>query len=432
MDFSQNRYKTRSKTHHASGTGMKDLIMGSRDLDSYLNSLKTDNVKNTIYIHIPFCSKICTFCNMRRSLIDPPKDYADLVVEQIKRYSQYDYIQNKDYDSIYFGGGTPTTLDTNSLRKILQGLKNNLSITDGAEISLETTITELDKEKMEMLFEEGVNRFSIGIQTFSNSGRKTLGRIGDSETVIKKINQLLDIGFSNINIDLIYNYPNQSIDEIYKDIKIASSLDIAGFSFYSLILNDKAQLINTIRSPENYYNENLKREMEGFNIITKEAEKNGFEFLELTKMVRPGRDEYKYINIRHNGGDTLPIGAGAGGNIGNMAIMNELNLDKFKKQISDFKNLKGMVFKPKYYDIKKISSKLQFTQINMEEIENQYLKNNVISFFNKLIEEGFAMKKGNIYNLTGKGIFWGNNICRELSEITRESLISSNKIFAIK
>lgn len=429
MDFSQNRYDERSKTHHAAGTGIKHLIEGSVGLDEYLKRDIKKEGDDTVYIHVPFCSKICTFCNMRRSLIDPPSDYADLVEEQIKRFSEYDYIQKRKYDSIYFGGGTPTTLDTKDLRKILRALKDNLPITEGAEISVETSITELDEDKMQMMFEEGVNRFSIGVQTFSNKGRKTLGRIGDKDSVIKKINRLSDIGFSNINIDIIYNYLDQSIEEIYKDIEIASSLDIAGFSFYSLILNDKAQLIKRVENAKEYYSENFKREMKGFNIITEEARKNGFDFLELTKMVRPERDEYKYIKIRHSGGDTLPIGAGAGGGIGNIAMMNEINIDKFKYQIRNFKNQRNMLFKPEYKTIKKISSKPQFTKINIREIENLYTREKVEEFFNELVKEGFATKEDKIYNLTKKGIFWGNNICRELSQVAMNSLIpKDNKV----
>lgn len=423
MNFSQKRYDVRSKTHHAAGAGIKHLIEGSANLDEYLKRNLKKEGKDTVYIHIPFCSKICTFCNMRRSLIDPPSNYADLLEEQIKRFSDYDYVQRSKYDSIYFGGGTPTTLNTKDLRKILRALKNNLPITEQAEISVETSITELDKDKMEMLFEEGVNRFSIGVQTFSDRGRKVLGRTGTKDDVIKKINQLLEVGFSNINIDIIYNYPEQTIEEIYEDIEIASSLNIAGFSFYSLILDDRAQLINRVNNAKDYYNENFQREVKGFNIITEKAEKNGFDFLELTKMVRPNRDEYKYIKIRHGGGDTLPIGAGAGGTIGNMAMMNEINIEKFRNQIRNFRKQQNMLFKPEYKIIKKISSKPQFTKIDVTEIENQCIRNEAIAFLDELVHDEFVTREDEIYKLTKKGIFWGNNICRELSQIVSHSFI---------
>lgn len=431
MNLSQTRYQLRAKSHHAAGASIQELVGGRVNLDTYLREDYHHKGRDAIYIHVPFCTKICSFCNMRRSLAKPTRGYGDLVEEQIKKYSQYDAIQSKDYDSVYFGGGTPTALPVEELRTILRALKSNLPITKEAEISVETTITELDQEKMEMFREEGVNRFSIGVQTFSNQGRQTLGRKGDRDLVINKINQLLDMDFSNVNIDLIYNYPKQSIEEIYQDIEIASSLDIAGFSYYSLILNDQAKLRKAIKNADNYYDDNTMREMQGFNIITEEAQKNGFDFLELTKMVRPGRDDYKYIKIRNSGGSTLPLGAGAGGNLGHVSLMNEIKIDNWAHQVKNFEWVEAMGFKPAYGEIKTISAKLQFAKLDMREIQDDYLRTKVREFFKALAAEGFMFEKNDVYYLTKKGIFWGNNICRELAGLVQKIQCIEGKALAL-
>ena len=206
-----------------------------------------------------FAVKYVTFCNMRRSLITPPSSYSDLIVQQIKKYSEFQYIQDSKYDAIYFGGGTPTTLDTDDLQEILKAIKTYLPLTENAEITIETSITDLTKEKMDMFFEEGVNRFSIGIQTFSENGRKLLGRIGNKENAINKINTLKNIGFSNISLDIIYNYPNQSMLEAKEDIQTVIDLNLAGFSFYSLILNEKSVLRNKLENPSSYYRDNFEK-----------------------------------------------------------------------------------------------------------------------------------------------------------------------------
>ncbi len=227
----------------------------------------------------------------------PPSDYADLIVKQIKNYSKFKYINDSKYGAIYFGGGTPTVLGSEGLRKILRALKNYLPLTEDCEITIETTISELSDEKIEMFYNEGVNRFSIGVQTFSDNGRATLGRLGNQEIVIEKLNQIKEIGFS----------------------------------FYSLIINEKATLAKTIEDSKDFYEKNFEREKMFFNIISNKALDNGFEFLELTKIVKQNRDKYKYIVRRHNGEDTLPIGAGAGGYIGNTLIMNSLKTDDFRE-----------------------------------------------------------------------------------------------------
>lgn len=266
----------------------------------------------------------------------PPSDYADLIVKQIKNYSKFKYIKDSKYDAIYFGGGTPTALGSEDLRKILRALKNYLPLTENCEITIETTISELSDDKIEMFYNEGVNRFSIGVQTFSDNGRATLGRLGNQEIVIEKLNQLKEIGFSNVNIDIIYNYPEETLDEAIEDIKTVIDLDLAGFSFYSLIINEKATLAKTIEDSKDFYEKKFwKRKDVFFNIISNKALDNGFEFLELTKMVKPNRDKYKYIVRRHDGEDTLPIGAGAGGYIGNTLIMNSLKMDDFREEVEN-------------------------------------------------------------------------------------------------
>lgn len=114
-------------------------------------------------------------------------------------------------------------------------------------------------------------------------------------------------------------------------IEKLNQLKEIGFSFYSLIINEKATLAKTIEDSKDFYEKNFEREKMFFNIISNKALDNGFEFLELTKIVKQNRDKYKYIVRRHNGEDTLPIGAGAGGYIGNTLIMNSLKTDDFRE-----------------------------------------------------------------------------------------------------
>lgn len=383
MELQQNRYKTRLKSHHDSSENFKYLVGGSKTLKEQLNEDYKKNKKDTIYIHIPFCKKICKFCNMRRSLMLPPSDYADLIVKQIKNYSKFKYINDSKYGAIYFGGGTPTVLGSEGLRKILRALKNYLPLTEDCEITIETTISELSDEKIEMFYNEGVNRFSIGVQTFSDNGRATLGRLGNQEIVIEKLNQIKEIGFS----------------------------------FYSLIINEKATLAKTIEDSKDFYEKNFEREKMFFNIISNKALDNGFEFLELTKIVKQNRDKYKYIVRRHNGEDTLPIGAGAGGYIGNTLIMNSLKMDDFREEVENTEKRRGIKVNSYYDLVKKVIGQVQMTNIDLDIIEDEKIKECVKNFMEKLVKENFVEKESDKYFLTNKGIFWGNNISNEVSNL---------------
>lgn len=414
MDLEQSRYTVRAKTHHHSGESFKYLFKGKKKLIDQLNEETSKSKLGAVYVHIPYCSNICSFCNMRRSLRVPHKEYADLVVKQIENYAKFKYIKDSSYDSIYFGGGTPTTLKKEELRKILRALKYNLNLTKDCEISVETSISDLDEEKMKMLYEEGVNRFSIGVQTFSERGRKVLGRKSSKEQVIQTIRKLKETGFNNISIDMIYNYPEQTLDEVKEDIQCFKDLDVAGFSFYSLIINEKSKLAKDITSSEVFYEENFQREKDFFKTITESTLKDGFEFLELTKIVKPGRDKYKYIVRRHQGEDTLPLGAGAGGKLGNIPVMNPIDIEEYKNQIDTIDKLEYSEMNGNYNTLNKITG-----QIQQGQIDTSLLRSNdkIDSFISEMIEEGFVIDLNGKYTLTTKGVFWGNNIAREFSDL---------------
>lgn len=394
MQLEQNRYKMRLKSHHDSSENFKYLIKGSKTLSKQLNENYKKNKKGAIYVHVPFCKKICTFCNMRRNLMSPPPDYADLVVKQIENYSKFKYITDSKYDAVYFGGGTPTALDSGDLRKILRAIRNYLPLTEDCEITIETTISELSDDKIEMFYEEGVNRFSIGVQTFSDNGRAVLGRIGKKEAAIEDINTVID-------------------------------LDLAGFSFYSLIINEKATLGKIIGDSKDFYERNFEREKMFFNGISKEALKNGFKFLELTKIVKPDRDKYKYIVRRHNGEDTLPIGAGAGGYIGNTLVMNSLKMDSFREEVKNIENISGMEVNSYYDLIKMVVGQVQMANIDLNTIEDDKNREIVKNFIKELEKEDFVEKVDDKYNLTTRGVFWGNNISNEISSLLIRNIFSS-------
>ena len=394
-------FKERIKTHHsAMGDGKKHL-KGPGNVSELL-SVATDHSDNAvIYIHVPFCTKICTFCNMRRSLQAPTKEYADLIVEEIKEYSKLEYVKNTTFDAVYFGGGTPTTLTSADLTKILRTLKTELTFTEDAEFTVETTVTQLQEEKWRTLIEEGVNRFSVGVQTFSAEGRKLMGRIESGEKAYELLKNLKQMNVT-VSMDLIYNYPGQSMEELYDDLNKIIELDLDGFSMYSLI-DMKETKISGAQGQDN--------DEQMFFAITEHMEKAGYRFLELTKMVKG--DSYRYIMNRHAGADTLPLGAGAGGSMRGIAMMNPINLDEYKDSILNFNKRVGMEFLPSYKETVRFKGDVQTIRLprNTELYRNIEEYNDILS---KLIENEMVYKRNEEYYLTTKGVYWGNTISREL------------------
>lgn len=401
-------FKERLKTHHSAMAEAARYTRGLRKVSEFLNVTLPDEAvskKATIYIHVPFCSKICSFCNMRRSLQSPRENYHTLLIEEMKAYKDLDYIKNLTFDAIYFGGGTPTTLNTEALREVLRALREYFNLSADVEITIETTVTELTDEKLQMFKEEGVTRFSVGVQTFNDEGRKLMGRIGSGETAYEKLKQMKDMGFKTLSMDLIYNYPGQTKEDLEEDLDKIIALELDGFSMYSLI-DMKATTIEDAQD--------INQDTVFFDVISEKMKKAGYRFLELTKMVT--RDQYKYVMNRHEGMDTLPLGAGAGGSVGGLMLMNAINLDQYEESIKTFGERNGMLFSPAYRDLAIFKGTLQKgylpEDISVYVDRVQYEKTLL-----EMLEKGYVEKEGSSYHFTSKGIFWGNNISRLLYDM---------------
>lgn len=400
-------FKERIKTHHSAMADSKKHIRGMKTAGEVLAVEHAEDEKNaTIYIHVPFCKKICSFCNMRRSLQNPAENYAALVMKEIESYARLKYIKTTTFDAVYFGGGTPTTLDTKGLCDILDTLKANLKFTADAEFTIETTVTELTEEKMEALIRHGVNRFSVGVQTFDDAGRNLMGRVGSGEAAYHRLKQLKAYEGVTVSMDLIYNYPDQTMESLEADLDKILELDLDGFSMYSLI-NMKGATIDAAQNEEN--------DARMFYFIAEKMKQHGYHFLELTKMVK--NDAYKYIMNRHQGADTLPLGAGAGGSVNHLAMMNPIALAEYEESIADVTHKQGMLFASEYREITRFKGAIQ--TIHLPENESLYQDKEVYEKFRKeLLDEGMVCEDSRgRYVLTEKGIFWGNTISRKLADM---------------
>lgn len=400
-------FKERIKTHHSAMSDSKKHLKGMGTVGQILSVKNTEDARNaTIYIHVPFCKKICSFCNMRRSLQTPAENYAKLIVKEIEGYGKLPYMQTTTFDAVYFGGGTPTTLSTEELCDILDALKGNFSFTEDAEFTIETTVTELTEDKMREVIAHGANRFSVGVQTFDEEGRKKMGRVGSGVAAYQRLKQLKSYEGVTVSMDLIYNYPEQTMESLEADLDKIIELDLDGFSMYSLI-NMKGTGIDAAQDEEN--------DAKMFFFIAEKMKKHGYHFLELTKMVK--NDKYKYIMNRHQAADTLPLGAGAGGSVNNLAMMNPINLTEYEESIANIPQKQGMLFAPEYREVTRFKGDIQ--TIHLPKNEELYQNREDYEKFRcQLLEEDmvYADENGG-YRLTEKGIFWGNTISRQLADM---------------
>ncbi|WP_304177643.1 radical SAM family heme chaperone HemW [Leptotrichia trevisanii] len=182
---------------------------------------------DAIYIHIPFCNKKCEYCDFC-TFVRMEKEYRRYVDYLIKEIRMYPKLK---YDTIYFGGGTPSVLPVEMIREIM----DELDWTGNAEITLELNPTDMTLGKLEEIREIGINRLSIGIQSFQNHVLKFIGRQHSSDDAVNVYKMAREAGFENITVDLMFGIPNQSIEDLQKDLEILKKLKPENVSIYSLI-----------------------------------------------------------------------------------------------------------------------------------------------------------------------------------------------------
>lgn len=204
---------------------------------------KLSNKEAAVYIHIPFCDHKCIYCDFYSIVsYENKSNYLNSLLKEIDYFANQ-YKEKYSIETIYFGGGTPSFVEPNYIEKILNHLDKYFSISDKVEITLETNPGTVDKEKLKSFKQIGINRISIGIQSFDDNELKFLTRIHNKETAIQTVNLANESGFENISIDLIFNLPKQTKERWFNNLQTAVKLPIKHISAYSLIL-ERGTILN--------------------------------------------------------------------------------------------------------------------------------------------------------------------------------------------
>lgn len=404
-------FNKRIKGHSVAPSKRPDMV-SEDELWEFLESAPDEN-EGVIYIHVPFCDNICSFCSMNRTKLEDELDeYTKFLLSEIEKYSATNYLKSKKIGSVYFGGGTPTILKERHLEQVINALKGSFNILPECEFSLESTLHNLNISKLRLLNELGVNRYSIGVQTFSEAGRKLLNRTHSSDGTVKHLRDLREKFSGMLCVDIIYNYPNESIDEVVRDAKLVRELGIDSASFYSLQFLDGSVLSKTIS--EDYYDVEVDKSLH-HAFLDEILSQDDYEILEYTKVAKKGRDQYKYIRLSHVGADVLPLGKGAGGRLGEFGIYN---------MSQKMKVMGRMTARQMEFD--RFVNLFQYPQISLERVFNfvsQTCANELMDLFKKCEESGYLKIENDSLNFTKDGVFWGNSIANAVMEISKKEFL---------
>ena len=241
-----------------------------------------------IYIHIPFCKQACHYCNFHFSastkLLDP---MVQAICKEIELQQHFFEAPNALIDTIYFGGGTPSLLPTDATAQILETIKKYYNLSPQLEITLEANPDDIAKEKLIAFKSIGINRLSMGVQSFVDEDLIWMNRAHRSEAAVQAIELAKEVGIDNISIDLIYGIPTLTDQNWIQNINKAVALEVQHLSCYALTVEPKTPLNALILKGEKEDIDTAKQAIH-FELLTKHAAQAGYEHYELSNLALPG------------------------------------------------------------------------------------------------------------------------------------------------
>ena len=354
------------------------------------------------YIHIPFCKSICSYCDFCKNY------YNELIVSQylnnLEKEIKINY-KREVLNTLYIGGGTPSGLSYNNLNKLFNIFKI-FKLNNNYEYTFECNYEDINEDLLVILKNNGVNRISIGIQTFNEKFSKVLNRKIDKKEMLKKIN-LTKKFFSNINIDLMYAIPGEGIRELKKDLEIIKMLNVSHISTYALILEKHTNIKLT---NEKEVSDSTQNQM--YYTIVNFLKKLGYKHYEISNFSKEGY-ESKHNLAYWNNINYYGFGAGASGFLGKKRYDNTKSIFNYNKGITkiyeEYMNKSKLIKDEIMLGLRKIEG------INVLNFEKKYhLHINEIFDVSYLINNKFLILKNNYLFIPEKYLFVSNEIILKL------------------
>ncbi|MBK9570641.1 MAG: radical SAM family heme chaperone HemW [Chitinophagaceae bacterium] len=367
-----------------------------------------------IYIHIPFCRQACHYCNFHFTTSLHYKH--DLIAALLKEITlQKDYLDNELVETIYFGGGTPSLCTKEEVKSILTAIHSSFIVAKDAEITFETNPDDITEEKLKEWKETGINRLSIGIQSFFEEDLKWMNRAHTARQAIDSLQSAIK-AFENITIDLIYGTPQLTNEKWKKNVETAISLNIPHLSCYALTVESKTPLYKMIRQHKKE-DINPDKQSEQFLLLMEWLEKAGYEHYEISnfsKMAAPGG--WPGFRSRHNssywqGRKYLGLGPSAHSFNGTSRQWNILNNKNYIDSISN----QSIPFEIEVLtETQKLNEYIMTSLRTIEGIQIDIAGKDVVARAKRFIDSGLMKQENDSLILTREGKLLADGITAEL------------------
>ena len=373
-----------------------------------------------LYIHIPFCARKCYYCDFisYAQKQDKIEAYFNALLKEIQQESKN--INKEDVvTTIYIGGGTPSFVDAKYIAKIVETIKNNYMVEENAEVTIEVNPGTVDESKLKEYKKCGINRLSIGLQSTKNELLKEIGRIHTYEEFLNCYNSARNIGFNNVNVDLMLGLPNQTMKDMEESLNKVINLSPEHISLYSLIVEENTPIEKMLQEGVlKLPPEELERQMYW---KTKEIlEENNYKHYEISNFAKEGY-ESKHNSNCWKQKEYLGFGVAAHSYYKSKRYCNTNSIEEYCKNIenNNFKNNRT-IFEEQSQEEKQKEFMLlglrMLEGVNIQEFKNKFVNNPIYIFhgeLEKLINEDLIEIDLNQIKLTNKGLDFANLVWEE-------------------
>ncbi|ENM5759259.1 heme anaerobic degradation radical SAM methyltransferase ChuW/HutW [Vibrio mimicus] len=298
-----------------------------------------------LYIHVPFCRVRCTFCNFfqnaaSRQLVDA---YFAALMEELKQKAALPWTQTGVFHAVYIGGGTPTELSPQQILELGKAIRHSFPLTADCEITLEGRINRFSDEMFDQALEGGFNRFSFGVQSFNTQVRRRAKRLDDREVVIERIAALAATQQAPIVIDLLYGLPYQTAQVFEQDLQDFMDTGAQGIDLYQLMVGGSAPMLNLVEKGKLPPPATTPDKATLYQIGVEFMAKHHLRPVSVNHWARDNRERSLYNSLAKTYAEVLPIGCGAGGNIGGYSIMQHRQLSTYLDAMQNGQPLVAMM-----------------------------------------------------------------------------------------
>ncbi|MGR5362497.1 heme anaerobic degradation radical SAM methyltransferase ChuW/HutW [Vibrio mediterranei] len=333
---------------HAGGMSMPIAAEQQSQIFENITSTSVSKAnKRCLYIHIPFCRVRCTFCNFfqnaaSRQLVD---DYFEALLREIEIKSRLAWTQSGLFHAVYIGGGTPTDLSPDQVEILGKTIRSSFPLSSDCEITLEGRTNRFTDEMFDKALEGGFNRFSFGIQSFDTKVRRSAKRLDDREVVLERVAALSARDEAPIIIDLLYGLPYQTLDVFEQDLQDFLDTGAHGADLYQLVVGGSAPMLNMVERGRIPAPATTPDKASMYERGVAFMDKHHIKQLSVNHWARDNRERSQYNSLAKTYAEVLPVGCGAGGNIGGYGLMHHRSLDAYMNAMKSGRSTIAMMVK---------------------------------------------------------------------------------------